>query len=138
MPRYGDGAAAFGGATYDVTSHYRAASVFAFHLQQGLTPDRLRAISRHQVGLLKTEVERLDMSPSLATVVPMPDERRGGFLAIRIPNAKDVARRLRQRSVHVDARGDVLRLGPAPYLHDDQLRAAVEALGDVMAGRASA
>ena len=60
---YGKGAAAFGGATYDVTSHYRAAAVFAFHEQQGLTPDTLRAISQHQVGLLKTEFERLDVSP---------------------------------------------------------------------------
>jgi kynureninase len=135
---YGDGAAAFGGATYDVTSHYRGAAVFSFHQQQGLTPDRLRSISRHQVGLLKTEFERLDISRSLATVVPMPDERRGGFLAIQISNAKDVAHTLRERGVHVDARGDVLRLGPAPYLHDDQLRAAVEALGSVIASRTSA
>jgi kynureninase len=134
---YGDGAAAFGGATYDVTSHYRAAAVFAFHQQQGLTPDRLRSISRHQVRLLKTEFERLDTPPSFATVVPMPDERRGGFLAVQISNAKDVARMLRERGVHVDARGEVLRLGPAPYLRDDQLRAAIEALGDVIAGRTS-
>ena len=33
--RYGDGAARFAGATYDPTSHYRAASVFAFHEQHG-------------------------------------------------------------------------------------------------------
>jgi kynureninase len=35
--------------------------------------------------------------------------------------------------VHADARGDVLRMGPAPYLRDDQLTAAVGALGDVLA-----
>src|SRR5262245_6746683 len=61
---YGPGAAAFGGATYDVTSHYRAAAVFAFHEEQGLTPERLRSISQHQVGLLRTEFERLDVSRS--------------------------------------------------------------------------
>jgi len=125
---YGTGAAAFGGATYDVTSHYRAAAVFAFHEQQGLTPDRLRAVSQHQVGLLKSEFERLDVSPALAHVEPMPDERRGGFLAIRAASAKDMAQRLRERGVHVDARGDVLRMGPAPYLRDDQLRDAILAL----------
>jgi kynureninase len=32
--------------------------------------------------------------------------------------------------VHADARGDVLRLGPAPYLSDDQLRQAVALLAD--------
>ena len=132
---YGTGAAAFGGATYDVTSHYRAAAVFAFHEQQGLTPDKLRAISQHQVGLLKTEFEQLDVSPTVARPEPMPDERRGGFLAIRTASAKDIAHRLRERGVHVDARGDILRMGPAPYLRDDQLLDAVRALGEVLGSR---
>jgi kynureninase len=129
---YGTGAAAFGGATYDVTSHYRAAAVFAFHEQQGLTPEKLRAISQHQVGLLKTGFERLDISPSHARVEPMPDDRRGGFLAIRTADAKTIVRDLRTRGVYVDARRDILRVGPAPYLRDDQLRHAVSALGDVL------
>ena len=33
---YPSGAAAFAGATYDPTSHYRAAAVFDFHAAQGL------------------------------------------------------------------------------------------------------
>jgi kynureninase len=129
---YGEGAAAFGGATYDVTSHYRAAAVFAFHEQHGLTPDALRAISRRQVGLLKTEFERLDVPASAAHVEAMPDERRGGFLAIRAIGAKEIARLLHERGVHIDARGDLLRLGPAPYLRDDQLRTAVGMLGEIL------
>jgi kynureninase len=129
---YGDGAAAFGGATYDVTSHYRAAAVFSFHEQQGLTPDTLRSISRQQVSFLKTEFERLDVPLAVAQVEAMPDERRGGFLAIRAAGAKDIARLLHERGVHVDARGDLLRLGPAPYLRDDQLRTAVGILGEIL------
>jgi kynureninase len=35
--------------------------------------------------------------------------------------------------VLADYRGDVLRLGPAPYLTDAQLDAAMSALGDVIA-----
>ena len=132
---YGPGAQAFGGATYDVTSHYRAAAVFDFFQDQALTPDRLHAINRRQVRLLKTEFERLDHPPSVAHVEPMPDERRGGFLAIRTNEAVDLARRLRGRGVHSDARGSVLRLGPAPYLRDDQLRHAIRILGDVLALR---
>ena len=62
-------------------------------------------------------------------------ERRGGFLAIRAPQARELAQRLRERGVLVDARGDVLRLGPAPYLRDDQLTDAVAALGEVSAIR---
>jgi kynureninase len=130
--RYGPGARAFGGATYDPTSHYRAAAVFDFFQTQGLTVDRLHAINRHQVQLLKTEFERLDCPSSVASIEPMPDERRGGFLAIRTNEAVDVARRARARGVHSDARGDVLRLGPAPYLRDDQLRDAIQLLGEVL------
>jgi len=129
--RYGPGARAFGGATYDPTSHYRAAAVFDFFQAHGLTADRLYDINRHQVRLLKTEFERLDCPASIAFIEPMPDERRGGFLAIRTREAIAVAHRLRERKVHCDARGDVLRLGPAPYLRDDQLCDAIQLLGEV-------
>ena len=129
---FGSGAAAFAGATYDPTSHYRAAAVFDFHQQQALTPGALRRISQHQVGLLASAFERLDVPPSVARIEPMALEGRGGFLAIRAPEARDIAKRLRHRGVFVDARGDVLRMGPAPYLRDDQLTDAVAALGEAI------
>ena len=130
---YAPGAAAFAGATYDPTSHYRAAAVFDFHGAQQLTPGRLREISRHQVGLLSSSFAALDVDPSVAHVVAMPEDRRAGFLAIRAPRATELVRALRQASVFADARGDILRLGPAPYLSDDQLRDAVARLGRVVA-----
>jgi kynureninase len=65
----------------------------------------------------------------------MPADRRGGFLAVRLPDAVQVAHELRTRGAFVDARGQVLRIGPAPYLRDDQLDEAVSALGDVIAAR---
>jgi len=129
---YGDGAARWAGATYDPTSNYRAAAVFAFHAEHGLTAERLRAISRHQVGLLKSEFEALDIDPTIAHVEPMPDERRAGFLAIRALRAGDLCARLRRRGVLTDFRGDVLRLGPAPYLTDDQLCEAVRVMAEVV------
>jgi kynureninase len=106
--------------------------VFAFHEEQGLTPGRLRDISRRQVGRLEAAFERLDVHPDEAHVEAVPDDRRAGFLAIRVPAAPAVAQALRTRGVYVDARGDILRLGPAPYLRDDQLEEAVTALGDVL------
>jgi kynureninase len=134
---FGPGAAAFAGATYDPTSHYRAASVFDFHRQQALTADALRQISQRQVGLLIAAFERLDLPPAVAHVEPLAPGQRGGFLAIRAPLARDLAHRLRERGVFVDARGDVLRMGPAPYLRDDQLMDAVAALGDVVGARST-
>ena len=129
---YGPGASAFGGATYDPTSHYRGAAVFGFHLQQDLTPDGLRVISRRQVGRLIARIEALDIDARLLTIEPMPAERRARFLALRTPQAADLARALRARDVWTDARGDVLRLGPAPYLDDRQLDDGVAALGEVV------
>jgi kynureninase len=129
---YGDGAAAFAGATYDPTSHYRAAAVLAFHEDQQLTPGRLHAINRRQVLLLKSALERLDLDPAAARIESMPDQRRGGFLAVRTPDAVRIARELRPRGVFADARGEILRLGPAPYLRDDQLLTAVDALGEML------
>jgi kynureninase len=129
---YGEGAAAFAGATYDPTSHYRAAAVFAFHREQGLTPARLRQTSLRQVTLLRREFEALDVSRTAAHVEPMAEDRRGGFLAIRSPEARRLTHLLRERGVHADARGETLRLGPAPYLRDDQLRDAIQALGEAL------
>jgi kynureninase len=130
---YGGGAGAFAGATYDVTSHYRGAAVFAFHLEQGLTAVRLREINRRQVDLLQAAFDALDVAPSRARVEPIPEGRRAGFLAIRVRDASQLVKRLRERGVHADARGDLLRLGPAPYLRDDQLQDAVGILGELLA-----
>ena len=130
--RYGDAAAAFAGATYDPASHYRAAAVFRFHADQALTPERLRAISRRQVRCLEQAVERLGADERLLRVEPMPDARRAGFLALRSPEAAAIVRALRARGVMADARGNVLRLGPAPYLDDGQLEDGVAALGEVV------
>jgi kynureninase len=132
---YGPGAAAFAGATYDPTSHYRADAVFAFHREQQLTPDALRAINMRQVQLLKSAFEAIDVDPSVARAEAMPDARRGGFLAVRAADARELAHRLRERGVFVDARGDILRFGPAPYLRDDQLRDAMAAFGELLTTR---
>ena len=129
---YGSGPNRFAGATYDPTSHYRAAAVFAFHQEMGLTPALLREVSRHQVGLLRTEFEALGVDPAMAHVEPIGDESRAGFLAIRSPHAAALCERLRERGVSSDVRHDVLRFGPAPYLSDDQLRDAIARLGEAL------
>jgi kynureninase len=131
---YAPGAGAFAGATYDPTSHYRAAAVFDFHMAHGLTPERLRKISVHQVGVLASSFAALDADPSRASAIEIPAARRGGFLAIRAPRAPEIVRTLRQAAVFADARGDILRLGPAPYLSDGQLREAISRLGAILAG----
>jgi len=129
--RYGAGPARFAGATYDPTSHYRAAAVFAFFEAQELTPVLLREVSQHQVGLLASRCDALDADPRVLTRDrTTPLEALGGFLALRTPHAAALCRSLQDRGVLTDYRGDVLRFGPAPYLSDSQLTAAMDALGE--------
>jgi kynureninase len=127
---YGDGPARFAGATYDPTSFYRAAAVFDLHERLELTPPLLREVSRHQVGLLVDGISALGIDPALARVEPMPPERRAGFVAIRSPRAGALQRAMRARGVTTDFRGDIVRVGPAPYLSDGQLDEAVAHLGE--------
>lgn len=132
---YGDGPERFAGSTYDPTSHYRAARVLEFFDEQKFTPASLRRTSRHQVGRLAAAVQALDLDPSLlAVAVPDPDDR-AGFLALRTPHAGALQAALRDLAVLTDHRGDVLRLGPAPYLRDDQLDEAVALLGQALRAR---
>jgi len=131
--RYGAGPARFAGSTFDPTSHYRGAAVFDFHGEQGLDAPFLRAVSQHQVGLLADTFGALDLDPSRARLAEgVPLEARGGFLAIRAPEAARFQAELLERGVRTDSRGAVLRYGPAPYLTDAQLVASMEALGEIV------
>lgn len=122
---YGDrGAERFAGSTFDPTSWYRAARVARFFEEQGMSTEALRALSMHQTSRLaeglKAHFELL--SPELA-------HERGGFVAVRAPHAERWVKGLRARGVWVDARGDALRFGPAPYLRDSDLDETLERVG---------
>ena len=120
---YGPGPARFAGATYDFTSHYRGAAVFRFFHEQGLTVKRLRELSQHQVGMLAAGI---GFEPDV------PITGLAGFLAFPSAEAPRLHEALKQKGTWTDYRGDVLRLGPAPYLTDGQLNAATAALGDAL------
>jgi kynureninase len=130
---YGRGGQRFAGSTYDPTSHYRAARVFAFFAEQGLTAERLRASYRRQVELLAARFDALGVPDEVTTRDrATPLDRYGAFLALRSPRAGELQRALAARGVLTDSRGSWLRLGPAPYLSDAQLETAVERLGQAL------
>ena len=129
---YGSLQTRFAGATYDPTSHYRAAEVFDFFEEMQLTPALLREASQHQVGLLRSEIDALDLPPELLSRRDVPLSQLAGFLALHTPRAAELQGELARRGVLCDARGTVLRLGPAPYLSDDQLREAVAILAEAV------
>jgi kynureninase len=124
----------FAGATYDPTSHYRAAEVFDFFAEMELTPELLREVSQHQVGLLRTAIDAFDVPSEILARSDVPIDQVGGFLALSSSRAAEFQRKLADRKIFADVRGDTLRLGPAPYSSDEQLRRAVEGLREVVSG----
>jgi len=128
---YGAGPARWAGSTYDPTSHYRAERVFDFFAGHDLAPEFLRRVSQHQIEVLAHGFDALDVDPAVVSRDrSVTLEQLGGFLALRSPHADRLRRALRDRGVLADHRADLLRLGPAPYLSDAQLAAAIEALGE--------
>ena len=131
--QYNAGHDRFAGATYDPTSHYRAAEVFAFFHEQQLDVGLLRRVSQHQIGMLCRLFDGLDLDPSLiARDRRVPLQSLGGFLALRSPHAEAIWQRLKDAGVYTDQRGDIVRLGPAPYLSDHQLEEAMGHLGRIV------
>jgi kynureninase len=132
---YGAGAIRFAGATYDPTSHYRAASVFDFFESADLSVPLLRQVSQHQTGLLAERFDALDAPDAIVTRDrDTPRSAFGGFLSVRSPHAGALCAALARRGVRTDSRGHYLRFGPAPYLSDRQLTDAMAALGEIVAG----
>lgn len=130
---YAPGDMRFAGATYDPISHYRAARVMDFFEEQGLTPQLLRDVSQHQLRVLADAFDALDVNPAdIDRDRSVPLHELGGFLTLKAPRAAELVSALRRLGVFADARGDNLRLGPAPYLSDDRLESGVSALPDAL------
>jgi selenocysteine lyase/cysteine desulfurase len=128
---YGAGGARFAGATFDPTSFYRAGAVLAHWEQFGLSPERLRAISLAQTARV---IDRLDARGLRDRIASARDgARRGGFVAVRSARADEATRALRREGVFVDSRGELLRIGPAPYLTDEELDRGVDLVAKELA-----
>lgn len=131
---YAAGQARFAGSTYDPAGHYRAARVARFFDEQGLSPQALAASYERQVRFLMEAFDALDLPEKLIGRDRRSPAEVGGFLALRSPEASAIQRGLAEAGVMADARGPHLRLGPAPYMRDDQLREAIGHLDAVVRG----
>jgi kynureninase len=131
--QYGHGPLRFAGATYDPTANYRAAAVFDYFAQRALTPELLRAVSQHQIALIASLFDALDLKPSvLSRDRSLPLDSIAGFVVLRSQRAGEICQALHDAGVFTDYRAEALRLGPAPYLSDAQIEDAMRRLGDVV------
>ncbi|GAB2189262.1 aminotransferase class V-fold PLP-dependent enzyme [Sessilibacter sp. MAH2] len=128
---YADGACRFDGSTTDALPHFRAEKVFEHFKREGLTPELLYEINHHQLGYLVTEFLRQDFDPKVIRMTSSV-EYMGGFVSFATRIAQPLHERMRDIGVICDYREDFLRLGPAPYLCDEQLRDSITAMKEAL------
>jgi selenocysteine lyase/cysteine desulfurase len=128
--RYGGGGARFNGATFDPTAFYRADAVLEHFDAFDLDLTALRTVSTIQTRRIRDGLVARGLSALIAS--SDDDARRAGFVAVRHARAGDAVTRLRDLGVFTDARHDLLRLGPAPYLTDSEIDRGVDATARVL------
>lgn len=90
----------------------------------------IRAKSMRQTALL---VELADAA-GYEVNTPRDPARRGGTVTVNPPHAYEVSRELLARDIVIDYRpGAGIRLSPHFYNTDDECRAAMDAIGDILA-----
>ena len=112
----------------------RRARVRASSPSSGLTPERLRASYRHQVDLLAAGFDALGARRRARHARPRRRRSTRSAASSRCARRTPASCSARSptRGVLTDSRGPWLRLGPAPYLSDAQLEAAIALLGEAV------
>ncbi len=130
---YGEGHFRFAGSTYDPVSHYRAVEVFQFFRNMELTPEFLREINQHQIQLMAEKFDKFDLDDRIIRRDSNTSiTKSGGFLVLESPVSGEISKKLFEYGIYTDYRGESLRLGPAPYISDDKLNQALDALNEIV------
>jgi kynureninase len=115
-PRFAAGGDAFHESTPPIFTYYQARAGQRFTLEIGVA--RLRAYSLAQLARFKSYLADAGVSAEGGG----PDY--GAFLTIRVPDARDVVRRLAERGVDADARGHLVRVCPDCLTTDEEMQRA--------------
>lgn len=119
----------FATATYDPVSQFRAAEVVNFFKTQGLTPDVLHKQYKSQVQYLTEFFEEGNKKEyKIERSHNRPAEQTGGFLSLKSPHARTLRAKLLAKGIFTDARDQILRLGPAPYITSKQCQDVINEL----------
>ncbi len=124
---YASGAARFLTGTPNVPAHY--AGTAGYDLIEEIGVERIRESSLRQTQLV---IDLADAA-GFEIVSPRDPARRGGTVTIRVPEFPAVHAELEARGILCDFRPDAgIRLGPHFFSTDDELRFAVEQIGDIL------
>jgi kynureninase len=124
---YASGAARFLTGTPNVPAHYAATA--GYDLIEEVGVDRIRENSLRQTQLL---IELADRA-GIEVRSPRGPARRGGTVTVHVPEFPAVHKELTERQILCDFRPQSgIRLGPHYYNSDDEIRFAVEQIGDIV------
>jgi len=130
---YTDDNQRFASGTFDGISQFRAAQVVHFFREQELTPQTLRKQYIRQLRYMKHCFNFFSPNSELIALKHEKNlEYNGGFLAFNSPHAVALQQLLSQNDVLTDARGTVLRFGPAPYTTGANIERAMTCLEDCL------
>jgi kynureninase len=115
-PRFAPGGDAFLESTPPIFTWYQARAGQEFTLAIGV--DRLRAYGLEQTARFKSYLADAGVTAEGG------GPNYGAFLTIQAPDARDVARRLAERGVDVDARGHLVRMCPDCLTTDQEMQRA--------------
>ena len=125
--RFATGAARFLTGTPNVPAHFAATAGYDLIEEVGI--ERIRANSLRQTRLLIDLVDRAGFEVRS----PRSAERRGGTVTLHLPDFPAVHRELAERQILCDFRPDAgIRLGPHFFTSDDELRFAIDQIGDIV------
>ncbi|HZH50843.1 MAG TPA: aminotransferase class V-fold PLP-dependent enzyme [Microvirga sp.] len=127
----------FMGATFDPSGLYRFNAVMRWLSESGVT---VAAIHAH-AHALQTQFVQLAAEcagfEEASLVVPLEEPRRGNFLTIERPDARQVHDRLKARQVVTDVRGNRLRIGFGLYQTEAEVVELVRRIDEVGAFRSA-
>jgi kynureninase len=122
IPYAADGSR-FAGATYDPSGLYRLDAVLGWLEDEGVTAAQIHS----HAGSLQQRFLDADRRPG--ELVPPVPHQRGNFLTFRSEGAGDIHRRLHDKGVITDHRGDRLRIGFGVYQDDEDVDRLLQVLG---------
>lgn len=123
----------FASATYDPVSQFRAAKVADYFQKKELTPDRLRAQYLGLTHYLRSGFAEMQLDPNKIRLQKEGSASSfGGFVSFKSQKAREISSFLMERDIFTDARGSILRLGPAPYTTTKQCDRCLSAVSEAV------
>jgi len=134
---YGTGASRFLGATRDISGICRQVAVLEFMEEEGMSVDLIEQNTHYQLEYLQGLFDDFALAEQGLTLISSRKRsERGPFLAVGLDSkerAHQIAELLhRDHDIWVDYRGNILRIGPAPYTTKTELDYAMNSLKKVV------